>query len=221
MKTAAVIFDLDGTLLNTIKDLADSVNEALESFGFPLHSVEEIQSFVGNGMYRLVERSVPEGTLKETTDRVFSKMLERYAVNKTNHTKPYSGITEMLQELNDRGIKCAVVSNKNDAEVKSLCSNFFGNNIILAEGSLPGRKIKPSPDTVLEVMEKLGTCRENTLFCGDSEVDIYTARNAGLKCISVTWGFKTEAFLKETGAEYMASSPEMVLNLSETILRQN
>jgi len=213
MRYEAVIFDLDGTLLDTLEDLRSSVNHALRLHGFPERSYEEIRTFVGNGVRNLMLKAVPAGTEGALFEQVFSDFKSYYAEHWCELTCPYSGIEEIVQELHSRGVKLAVVSNKSDAEVKKLCAEFFGPFILSAVGERPGIARKPAPDSVLHTLEELGVSREQTLYVGDSEVDVRTAHNAGLDCASVTWGFRTRDELKEAGAELFIDRPSELLKL--------
>lgn len=209
----AVIFDLDGTLLDTLQDLADSTNYALSLNGLPTRTVDEVRRFVGNGVGKLICRAVPEGTDPELEARCLADFRAHYTLNMENKTAPYPGILSMLEQLADRGVLRAVVSNKFDSAVKGLCDAYFGQRIPVAIGESQGVARKPAPDTVFRALEELGADPARSVYVGDSEVDIATARNAGLPCISVSWGFKSRAFLLEHGADHIAGSPEELLGL--------
>lgn len=210
-----VIFDLDGTLLNTLEDLTDSVNHAMEAFGYPVHTIEEIRSFVGNGAPKLIERSIPQGTENPSYDAALAAFKEHYAAHCEDKTNPYEGIMELLMQLRDKGYRMAVVSNKFDGAVKRLCKKYFGDYIEVAIGESADVKRKPAPDTVYRALHELSCDGSRAVYVGDSEVDIQTAKNASLPCISVTWGFRTEEQLKAAGAEekFMLSSPLGLLPL--------
>ncbi len=218
----AVIFDLDGTLLDTLDDLVDSCNKTLTELNMPQRSKQEIQGFVGNGLGVLMELAIPNGKENPFYKEALSLMRKNYAENSNNKTKPYSGIMNLLQKLNQNGIKTGIVSNKPDAQVKELTALYFNNfieqNAATGENEACGIKRKPAPDSVFKVMENLGTTKEETVYVGDSEVDIETAKNAGLKCISVCWGFKTEAFLKGNGASVLVHTPEEILKINNLAL---
>lgn len=201
-KTA--IFDLDGTLLDTLEDLAASVNAALEKNGKPVRSLSEVKSFVGNGIRRLIERAVPAGTSLAETEQIFADFKEYYAKHCNDKTKPYSGLVELLEKLSLEGYQLAIVSNKADNAVKLLNQIYFEKFITTAIGERAGIRKKPAPDTVLEALEELKVSKEDAVYIGDSEVDIQTAENAGLPCISVLWGFRDEEFLKKNGAKTFA-----------------
>lgn len=210
-----IIFDLDGTLLNTLEDLTNSVNYAMEKFGFPVHTIEEIRSFVGNGAPKLIERSIPQGTENPSYEAVLAAFKEHYAAHCEDKTKPYEGVMELLAQLKEKGCRMAVVSNKFDGAVKRLCKKYFGSYLETAIGESADVKRKPAPDTVYRALHELSCDGSRAVYVGDSEVDIQTARNASLPCISVTWGFRTEEQLKAAGAEekFMLSSPLGLLPL--------
>lgn len=208
----AVIFDLDGTLLNTLEDLKDSVNAALEKNGLPGRSMEEVRQFVGNGIHKLIERAVPVGTPEEKMELVFQEFRSYYLMHCQDKTCAYPGIQELLEELNRRGILMGIVSNKADAAVKELAEKYFPN-IEVAIGEREGIARKPAPDSVLEVLRLLGVSQEEAVYVGDSDVDIATAKNAGLSCVSVTWGFREEELLRSLNPAYMIHYPGELLEL--------
>lgn len=205
-----VIFDLDGTILDTLQDLMQSLNHALAKSGYPQHSCSAVRSFVGNGIWKLMERSVPQGTAFEQIKQVHQDFTEHYKVHCADHTKPYDGIPELLQTLRKAGCKTAVLSNKADYAVQALCAKYFDGLLDAAAGEQTGVLKKPAPDGVNRILEQLGIDRKNAVYIGDSEVDIQTAANAGLDCIIVDWGFRESAFLLEQGAECLVSSPEEI-----------
>lgn len=209
----AVVFDLDGTLLDTLEDLQNSVNYALGLHGFPERTYEEIRTFVGNGVRNLMKKSVPGGEDEPAFEAVFADFKSHYAVHWRELTAPYDGVVPLVEELHSRGLKLAVVSNKTDAEVKNLCSEFFGGCIDCVRGEVPGVPRKPEPDGVLLALQALGVTREDALYVGDSEVDVRTARNAGLDCVAVTWGFRTREELREAGAEIFIDTPSELLGM--------
>ncbi len=211
MKYKCVIFDLDGTLLDTLEDLADSVNEMLEKFSCPARSYEEIRQFVGNGMRKLVERSLPGKFREDDTESAYDCFRKCYGRNMQNKTRPYEGIIQCLEELNDLGIKTVVTSNKNDDAVKNLCRIYFGELITLAVGAKEGCPSKPDPGMVFSAMKELGLNREDCIFVGDSDTDILTAHNAGLKAIGVLWGFRDRVVLEKSGADFIVSSASEIV----------
>ena len=210
----AVIFDLDGTLLNTLDDLADSTNYALSKFGYPTRTIEEVRQFVGNGVAKLIERAIPEGKNNPNFEKCLAIFKENYAQNMYNKTAPYNGIIEMLSNLKSKGIKIAVVSNKFDLAVKELCKKYFEGFIDFAAGEneAQGIKKKPAPDTVISVLNEFNFASQDAVYIGDSDVDIMTAKNSKMPCISVTWGFRDEKFLLENGATILINAPSEIYN---------
>lgn len=210
----AVIFDLDGTLLNTLDDLADSTNYALSRFGYPTRTIEEVRQFVGNGVAKLIERAIPEGKNNPNFEKCLAIFKENYAQNMYNKTVPYNGIIEMLSNLKSKGIKIAVVSNKFDLAVKELCKKYFESFIDFAAGEneAQGIRKKPAPDTVISVLNEFNFAPEDAVYVGDSDVDIMTAKNSQMPCISVTWGFRDEKFLLENGATILINAPSEIYN---------
>lgn len=204
-----VIFDLDGTLLDTLDDLMDAVNHALGEMGYPARSRGEVQAFVGNGVARLMERAVPVGTSPEDTARALGIFKSYYALHSKDKTAPYPGILEALETLREGGCKLAVVSNKFDAAVKDLARDYFPGLMDLAAGEneAGGVPKKPDPTMVLRTIAALGSAAERAVYVGDSDVDLETAKNAGLPCISVTWGFRDERFLLDHGATTLIHHP--------------
>ena len=202
-----LIFDLDGTLLNTLADLRESTNYALKKFDFPVRSTEEIRNFVGNGLRMLIRRAVPNFADEETVDRVLAEMKAHYREHYHDGTVPYDGILPFLTEMKKRGFHMAIVSNKADPMVQLLRTLYFDDLISVAVGELEGVARKPAPDMVEIAMQRLGCTAENAVYIGDSEVDIETAKNAGLPCLSVGWGFRDEEILHNAGAKTIYHSP--------------
>ena len=211
MKYQLAIFDLDGTLLDTLEDLADSDNYIMRKFGYPKRTIKEVRSFVGNGIRKLLERSAPTGTASTEIDRMFEQFKEYYGAHCADKTKPYDGITELLDELRKQGIKLAVVSNKADYAVKALCEQYFPGYFDEAVGERVGIARKPAPDTVNEVLKNLQIDKSQAVFIGDSEVDVQTAQNAEMDCIAVDWGFRDKEVLEKAGAEIIVSTPAELL----------
>ncbi len=211
----AIIFDLDGTLLDTLDDLRDAVNHALAEMGWPLRSREEIRQFVGNGVALLMERAVPAGTSSEDTSKALGIFRDFYELHKKDKTAPYPGVTELLKALREKGYRLAVVSNKFDAAVKELMVDYFPGLLHSAAGENEAAGIpkKPNPAMVLQVLNGLGITSERAVYVGDSDVDLQTAKNAGLPCISVTWGFRDRDFLTTHGATVFADTPAEILAL--------
>lgn len=208
-----VIFDLDGTLLNTLEDLADSVNYALAQAGMPFRSTEEVRRFVGNGVRRLMELSIPQGENNPRFEEIFSVFREHYFVHCNDRTGPYPHIMEMLEQLKERGYKLAIVSNKYYDAVQELRKLYFADYISVAIGEKEGIRKKPAPDTVQEALHALGSDKSRAVYVGDSEVDIATAANAGMDCIVVTWGFRTREEQKRAGGKVFADDPMDILDL--------
>ena len=209
------IFDLDGTLLNTLDDLAAAVNYALRTHGMPEHSTDEVRHFVGNGVRLLMVRAIPDGEQNPLFEETFKTFREYYMAHSLDRTRPYEGIQELLENLKSQGKRLAVVSNKFYAATQELCRHFFPDTIEVAIGEheAEGIKKKPAPDTVNEALRQLGVGKEKAVYVGDSDVDIATARNSGLRCISVLWGFRDEDFLKENGATTFVAAPLDILSI--------
>lgn len=205
-----VIFDLDGTLLDTLDDLTDSVNAALLKYGFSVRTKEEVRHFVGNGIAKLIERAVPEGTGKEETKKVYEYFCDYYREHCQDKTRPYEGIEPLLSDLKAKGYQLAIVSNKADFAVKELNDHFFKKWVSVAIGEKEGVLRKPAPDTVFTAMKELDMSKDDCIYVGDSDVDIQTAENAGISCISVTWGFRDVDFLKRNGAKIFARTPDEI-----------
>ncbi len=212
MKYKAVLFDLDGTLTDTLSDLTNSVNYALLQFGFTARSADEVRSFVGNGVRRLINLSVPENTPDDICEECLNLFKEHYKNNSCIETKPYEGISEMLAELKSRGIKTAVVTNKMHSAAADIVERFFGSFVEVTVGQVDGVAQKPQPDGIFFALEKLGVSKENAIYVGDSEVDCLTARNAGVPCIGVEWGFRDRSVLEAHGADIIVNKPQGILN---------
>ena len=208
------IFDLDGTLLDTLADLAASCNYALRTHGMPEHSIDDVRRFVGNGVRKLMERAIPDGEANPDFEATFATFREYYMHHSLDTTKPYPGIMDTLVELKARGCRLAVVSNKMMAATVELCKHFFPDTIEVAIGEkeAEGIKKKPAPDTVLAALKQLGVSGEDAVYVGDSDVDLATARNSGLPCISVLWGFRDRDFLLDHGATTFITSPKELLD---------
>ena len=204
------IFDLDGTLLDTLDDLTDSMNYILGKHNFPLRTRDEVRNFVGNGVRKLVERAVPPEYKadEEFIDKFYDDFSLYYNSHSDIKTSPYPGTLDMLDKLIHSDFDIAIVSNKIDSAVKSLSAKFFGERIKSAIGEKPSVRHKPEPDMVFMAMEEMGADKENSIYIGDSEVDIQTAKNAGIPCISVLWGFKDRKFLEDSGATVIVESME-------------
>ncbi len=198
------IFDLDGTVLDTLEDLCDGVNHILIKYGFAERTVEEVRSFVGNGSKKLMERSLPNGVNEETFLTCYGEFVEYYREHANIKTRPYKDIVHTLESLSSKGILCAVVTNKPHRAAVELCAEYFGDLIVETVGDSSDRPRKPDPLSVLDVIKKYNACK--AVYVGDSEVDIMTAKNADIPCISVTWGFKDKDFLLQNGAACTVST---------------
>lgn len=211
-----IIFDLDGTLLDTLDDLTDATNAALKKCGLKSRTRDEVCSFVGNGIAKLIERAVGEAG-KEYQEEALAEFKSYYAAHCADKTAPYEGILSLLKTLQAQGIKTAVVSNKVDFAVKSLAKTYFDGLLLSAvgENEAAGIRKKPAPDSLLAVMKELSATADSTAYVGDSEVDIQTAKNAGVDCICVTWGFRKKAYLQEEGGKLFVDTPAEILNYTK------
>ena len=206
------IFDLDGTLLSTLNDLAASTNYALRWAGMPERSVEEIRMFVGNGVKLLMERAISDGINNPKFEETYAKFREHYMEHNLDTTRPYDGIPELLRELKGRGKKLAIVSNKFYAATQELAKYFFPDTIEIAIGERDNIRKKPAPDTVLEALKQLNASKAGAVYIGDSDVDIMTAKNCELPCISVLWGFRDKEFLIKHGGKIFVDKPSEILS---------
>ena len=205
------IFDLDGTLLNTLGDLGASTNYALRQYGMPEHTIDDVRRFVGNGVGKLIERAIPEGLANPQYEDVLATFRKHYMLHSLDTTAPYPGIESLLHSLRSHGCNVAVVSNKFYNATVELCRHFFADTVEVAIGERENIRRKPAPDTVFEAMRQLGVSGEDTVYVGDSDVDVATARNSGIPCISVLWGFRDRDFLIEHGATTFVNTPEDIL----------
>ncbi len=206
------IFDLDGTLLSTLNDLASSTNYALRWAGMPERTIEEVRMFVGNGVKLLMERAIPEGVNNPKFEETYAKFREHYMEHNLDTTRPYDGVPELLHELKRRGKHLAIVSNKFYAATQDLAKHFFPDTIEVAIGERENIRKKPAPDTVLEALRQLNVSKEDAVYIGDSDVDIMTAKNCSLPCISVLWGFRDKDFLIEHGGSLFVDKPIEILS---------
>lgn len=213
MKYKLAIFDLDGTILDTLEDLTDAVNYTLNQYGYPERTITEIRSFVGNGIRKLIERSLPADTEDAEIDRVHGIFSSYYKEHCTVKTHPYGGILAMLQAIREEGVLTAVLSNKADFAVQPLMQQYFPDLFDVAFGERPGIPRKPAPDAVYEILRLLDVQKEDAVYIGDSNVDIETACNAGLACISVDWGFRSREQLLAAGAQEIASDPSELVGM--------
>ena len=209
----AVIFDLDGTLLDTLDDLADATNWALRQNGMPQRTLGEVRQFVGNGVRRLMERAVPDGEQNPLFEKAFDDFKAYYVEHCQDKTHLYPGVSEMLQRLKAQGLRLAIVSNKLQAGVDELYLRYFSDTVEVAIGERPEVRRKPAPDMVRAALKALRLLPEEAVYVGDSDVDLQTATNSGLPCISVLWGFRDRDFLLQHGALVLAEQPEEIVNL--------
>ena len=207
-KYKTYIFDLDGTLLSTLADLAASTNYALRTHHMPERSLDEVRRFVGNGVKKLMERAIPDGLNNPLFEETFATFRQHYMQHNLDTTQPYPGIMQLLEQLKGEGKNIAVVSNKFYAATRELCRHFFGDLVPVAIGEREDIRKKPAPDTVIEALRELGVDKEGAVYIGDSDVDIMTAKNSGMPCVSVLWGFRDREFLLEHGAITLILKPE-------------
>ena len=208
-----VIFDLDGTLLNTIDDLADAGNHVCTLHGWPTHTVDAFKLMVGNGIPKLVERFAPQGTSQEMLDQAYQEFMDWYGVHKEDKTAPYAGMPEVAKALREAGVSIAVLSNKADVMAGPVVEHYYPGIFPVVQGALPGLPTKPDPTLLYKLMERLGATREDTLFVGDSNVDIRTAKNGGLTGCGVLWGFRSREELEAAGADVIVSTPQELQDL--------
>lgn len=213
MKYDTIIFDLDGTLLNTLEDLRDSLNRVLIGRGHEARTLEEVKHFIGNGVGVLVRLALPNHCSEEEVVTCLEAFKIDYNHNMQNKTRPYNGIMELLLDLNRFNYKLGIVSNKFDAAVKELSRMYFGDLIPVAIGESADVKRKPAPDSVFRAIKELGSEPERTIFVGDSDTDVETARNAGIPCVGVTWGFRSRDVLRQAGAAYLIDTPKELLTI--------
>ncbi len=213
----AIVFDMDGTLLDTLQDLTNAVNVALSKYGLPEKTVAEVCKVVGNGARNLVRGVVPEGENHPNFEAIFEDYKVYYAEHCEEETKPYEGIWELLQELKKRKYKMAVVSNKPDGAVKILAEKYFPGCFQVAIGDMEGYNRKPAPDLVYKALKELGANKEEAIYVGDSDVDLMTAMNAELPCVSVTWGFRDREFLMFHGASVFIDKPMELMEVLEKL----
>lgn len=208
MKFTLAVFDMDGTILDTLEDLQNSLNVILERYGYPTRTLEEVRRFVGNGILRLIEQAVPADCTEEQVRMVYEDFIPYYREHSAEKTRPYDGIVSLLDALKKHGMRLAVVSNKADAVVQDLCVQYFDGLFDLAVGERKGMAKKPAPDMVELVLDMLQVSKEDAVYIGDSEVDAATAQNSGLHLCAVEWGFRDVDVLKEHGAEHIFADTE-------------
>ena len=211
MKYNTYIFDLDGTLLDTLQDLANAVNHAMREMKYPERTVDEVRRFIGNGIRMLIKRAAPQGISNSDYEKTLAVFTAYYLDHIADFTKPYDGISEVIKTLKSKGCKVAVVSNKADEAAKKVVKDYFGDVFDMVVGKMDRFPSKPEPDSVLYVIETLGADKDKCIYSGDSEVDVHTAHNAGLPCVGVTWGNRDVSELIAAGAEYIAEKPNEIL----------
>lgn len=210
-----VIFDMDGTILDTLQDLADSTNHLLRSHGFPEHPLDAYRYFVGNGIKKLIERAIPESErTPEKIEALYNEFLPYYEIHKEDKTKPYPGILKLLKDLQERGIATAIASNKIQSAMLPLTEHYFpGIRFIAVLGNRDGIPPKPHPIIVEDIIDRMGVKKSEVLYAGDTAVDMQTAANAGVRKIGVLWGFRSKQELEEAGADFIIEKPEEILDL--------
>lgn len=213
MPYSTYIFDLDGTLLDTLQDLANAVNHAMREMNYPERTLDEVRRFIGNGMKMLIRRAVPDGTGEKDCEKALTFFHEYYLAHIADFTKPYDGIPEVISALKTRGCRLAVVSNKSDDAANAVVEKYFGKSFDTVVGKRESFPAKPDPASVKYVIQTLGAEPQDTIYIGDSDVDVYTAHNAELKCIGVTWGNRTRQELIDSGADFIAESSDEILNI--------
>lgn len=213
MKYNTYIFDLDGTILDTLDDLSNAVNFAMRSKGYPERTVDEVRNFIGNGIRVLIKRAVPQDTGDEDYEQALELFTKYYLEHIADYTKPYDGIVDVINSLRKSGCKVAVVSNKAHFAAQAVVKDFFGDIFDTVVGKKDEFPSKPEPDSLLYTIKSLGADKEKCIYIGDSDVDVLTAHNAGLPCIGVTWGNRDEDVLVKSGAEYIARTPSDILKI--------
>ncbi len=212
MKVKLVIFDMDGTTLYTLDDLKNSLNYSLASYNLPERTREEVRSFIGDGIAKLVERGLYPTTSENLFENVYKTFLEHYQTHCKDNTKPYDGIVDMLKTLRKKGIMTAIVSNKKDSAVKTLTAEFFDGMFDYFIGEKSGINKKPAPDMVNDIVKRANATKNEVVYVGDSDTDILTAKNAGIPCLSVAWGYKDVDFLQNAGATHIINTPDEIVN---------
>ena len=208
-----IVFDMDGTVLNTLEDLTVSMNYVLDRFNMPGHRLEEYRLFFGNGVKEALRLSLPEGASAYIIDEMMVVFKEHYDAHCLDRTRPYDGIVDVMRQLKEKGYRLAIVSNKIDSAVKELNDRFFADYVDTALGEKTGINRKPAPDMVDAALKEMGSTKEESIYIGDSEVDLMTARNSELPCISVLWGFRDKDYLVEQGADCFADRPEDIIRI--------
>lgn len=219
MKYTTIVFDCDGTLLDTLTDLRNAVNHVLRLHKFPERSVSQVKASLGNGVAHLMRESLPDSVTDDEFNTYLDKFKTYYEEHLQDYTAPYPGILDMLDTLRTKGYKLAVVSNKIQEGITPLIKEYFGDRLPVAIGERPGLQRKPAPDMVLQALKELDSTPEESIYIGDSEVDVATANNSGLLCIGVTWGFRDETLHHELGVQYIARKTEDIITIIEELNR--
>ena len=217
MKYTTIVFDCDGTLLDTSTDLYNSVNYVLRKHNFPEKSLSEVKAALGNAVTYLMRQCLPSTVAENELEPYIEEFKAYYGEHLKDTTAPYPGILDMLDVLRDQGYKLAIVSNKIQEGVRPLNKEYFGNRLPVAIGERPGLQRKPAPDMVLQALKELGSTPEESIYVGDSEVDVATAKNSSLLCIGVTWGFREESLLHELGVKHIARKAEDIITIIEEL----
>ncbi|WP_273421003.1 HAD family hydrolase [Veillonella caviae] len=217
MKYTTIIFDCDGTLLNTLTDLGNAVNYVLKSNNLPTRSESEIKAALGNGVAHLMRESLPPNTSDTDFETYLGEFKEYYSKHLQDYTAPYEGILEVLDTLSAKGYKLAIVSNKIQEGITPLNKEYFGNRLPVAIGERPNLQRKPAPDMVLQALKELESTQEESIYIGDSEVDVATAHNSGLLCIGVTWGFRDESLHEKLGVTHIARKPQDIITIIDAL----
>lgn len=217
MNIKLILFDLDGTLMNTLEDLTDSTNHILTTNNFPKRTIKEIRTFVGNGIKKLIERAVPENTSKEIIEKCYKEMVSYYKEHSLIKTAPYSGVIDLIKNLRSKGIKIGIITNKVQNSAEIIVDKFFKNSIDLVIGDNKKFPLKPNPDSINAAIEHFNVSKEETIYIGDSEVDLLTGKNANVKTIAVLWGFRDKNFLVEKGGKIFAKTSEELEKLLENL----
>lgn len=216
-KIETIIFDLDGTLVNTIENLTFTLNKVLQEKGYPEHRVEAVKLLVGNGVGTLINKAVPAGTAAKDIEICLENFMRLYDEDMYSNNKVYDGMMETLKNLKNREIKIGVVSNKPDKETKDMCKHYFGDLVDIAYGEVPNRKRKPAPDGVLEAIKFLNGTVEKTIYVGDTKVDVETGKNAGLPVLGALWGYRDRAELEKAGADIIIYNPKDIISYLDKI----
>ena len=217
MKYTTIVFDCDGTLLDTLTDLRNAVNYVLRAHDLPERSVPEVKAALGNGVAHLIRQSLPDSISEAEFNTYLDEFKAYYGEHLQDYTAPYPGMLDVLDTLRAKGYKLAIVSNKIQEGITPLNKEYFGDRLPVAIGERPGLQRKPAPDMVLQALKELDSTQSESIYIGDSEVDVATAKNSGLLCIGVTWGFRDEQLHKDLGVKYIARKAEDIVTIIEAL----